>query len=271
MALCPFARHRLIPPGSNDPRIIPVGAVLHVDAGNASSLYDYFSGPSGGIESHFHVQLDGDIEQYRDTAYEADANYRGNSWVSGGRRYGLISIETQGYEYGEWTTAQLASIKRLLRWLADTHDFPLQKAPGWQGPGVGYHVMFGAPGPWTPEAKSCPGDRRIEQFHDELVPWMDGDWFDMATKEDLKEAIVEVLRDPDQGIVTRTGDHWSLRYTIDWLAERLYDTPHHVWYYINPYSGVTHSYILRRIGRFLRLIPKANTSAAKAARKSGDA
>ena len=36
--------------------------------------------------------------------------------------------------------------------------------------------MFGAPGPWTPVAKSCPGPNRIKQFNNILVPW-----FKMAT------------------------------------------------------------------------------------------
>ncbi|MFW6091366.1 MAG: N-acetylmuramoyl-L-alanine amidase [Actinomycetota bacterium] len=175
MAWYPRARRREIPPGSNDPRIIPVGVVLHVDAGNAASLYDYFDGRSGGIESHFHVQRDGDVEQYRDTGYEADANYKGNSWPAGKSRHGLLSVETQGFEHGEWTRAQLDAIKDLLRWAAGEHGFPLQVAPTWQGPGVGYHVMFGAPGPWTPIAKTCPGPDRVQQFKQIIVPWLESE------------------------------------------------------------------------------------------------
>lgn len=165
MALCPFATHKLIAPGSNDPRIRARAAVLHVDAGGAASLFDYFLRRSGGIESHFHIKWTGEIEQYRDTAYQADANHLANDFA--------ISIETQGFGNGKWNKRQLRSIKRLLLWLNQVHDIPLEKIAVWDGSGVGYHVQFGAPGAWTPVAKSCPGPNRIKQFHEELVPWME--------------------------------------------------------------------------------------------------
>lgn len=159
-----FARKKLIPPGANDPRIEPRVAILHVDAGNSPSLYDYFKNRSGGVESHFHVARDGTVECYRDTSYQADANYKANDFA--------VSIETQGYGEGTWSAAQLAAIKGLLRWLNEVHDIPLQKVETWDGSGVGYHVQFGAPGPWTPVAKTCPGPQRIKQFESLLVPWM---------------------------------------------------------------------------------------------------
>jgi N-acetyl-anhydromuramyl-L-alanine amidase AmpD len=165
MPVCPFAANKLIAPGSNDPRIQPRVAILHVDAGNAESLYDYFKNRSGGIESHFHIKKSGEIEQYRDTDFQADANHNANDFA--------ISIETQGYGSGEWTPAQVESIKKLLVWLNKTHPaIRLQKAPAWDGTGVGYHVQFGAPGAWTPVAKSCPGPDRIRQFEAVIVPWL---------------------------------------------------------------------------------------------------
>jgi hypothetical protein len=48
----------------------------------------------------------------------------------------------------------------------------LREVKVWNGAGVGYHTLFGAPGAWTPVAKSCPGPKRKVQFHDWLVPWM---------------------------------------------------------------------------------------------------
>ena len=164
MALFPEADQQLIPPGPNDPRITPRVAILHVDAGNAENLHDFFAERSGGIESHFHVTRAGKIYQYRDTAFEADANYLANPFA--------ISIETQGFGTGVWTGPQIAAIKRLLLWLNKTHGIPLQKVEKWDGSGVGYHTLFGAPGMWTPVAKSCPGPRRIQQFDVSLVPWM---------------------------------------------------------------------------------------------------
>lgn len=204
MALSKLAVHRLIPAGSNDPRLAVIdGVVLHVDAGNADSLYAYFNGPSGGIESHFFIKRDGTIEQYRDTQYEADANYDGNSYVgTDGKLHGLISIETQGYGNGEWTPQQLASIKRLLIELSDVHGFPLRKIPAWNGRGVGYHTMWGAPSHWTPVAKTCPGPDRIKQYDTVLVPWF-------PHAHDLNKL------DPFSYYVGATGQH------VTWLGRRL--------------------------------------------------
>jgi len=171
MALYPKARQRLITPGANDPAIVVVGAILHVDAGNSKSLYGYFNGPSGGIESHFHVPKELPVEQYRDTGREADANLKANSFIKNGKRYGFISIETQGFGAGEWNAYQLAEIKALLLWLSKTHNFPLRRCPGPFESGVGYHTMWGAPSAWTPVAKDCPGRDRVKQFSNVLVPW----------------------------------------------------------------------------------------------------
>lgn len=165
----PGAINRNIPPGSNDPAIKPRVAILHVDAGNASTLYDFFRLRSGGIESHFHVRLDGTVEQYRSIYWQADANHLANDFA--------VSIETQGYGPGEWTDKQLAAIKALLLWLNKEAGIPLRKIDKWDGSGIGYHTQFGAPGKWTPVAKSCPGPARIAQYHGILVPW-----FAVATK-----------------------------------------------------------------------------------------
>ena len=173
MALYPKAVLRLIDPGANDPAIEVVGAILHVDAGNARTLFDFFRLRSGGIESHFHIALDGTVEQYRDTGYEADANLKANSFWAGGKRKGFVSVETQGFGNGRWTAAQLAAIKELLLWLSETHGFPLRVCPGPFDQGVGFHTLFGAPSAWTPVAKSCPGPKRIAQFTKVLVPWFD--------------------------------------------------------------------------------------------------
>lgn len=177
MAWYPLATKKIIQPGPNDPPIQAIGAILHVDAGNSPDLYDYFAHKSGGIESHFHVPKDGKVQQYRDTAFEADANLKANSFweiINGvrTRRLGYISIETQGFAVGEWNEYQLTAIKQLLIWLSNTHGFPLQVCKTPTTPGVGYHIMWGAPGPWTPHSKVCPGPDRVRQFENILVPWM---------------------------------------------------------------------------------------------------
>src|SRR5437868_3200935 len=84
-----------------------VAPSLHVDAGNASTLFNLFLNNQtngSGIEAHFFVKKTGEIEQYRDTGWQADANLDANNFA--------VSIETQGLGAGEWNDAQLASIKR---------------------------------------------------------------------------------------------------------------------------------------------------------------
>jgi hypothetical protein len=200
MAWYPKAVRKNIPPGPTDPRITPRLAILHVDAGNASSLYGYFNGRSGGVESHFFVRKDGVVEQYRDTAYQADANMEANDFA--------VSIETQGYGAGEWTPQQLASIKALLVWLHAVHGIPLVKATRWDGAGVGYHNLF--PTQWAGGPRSCPGPDRIKQFTTQLVPWMAtattaGKDVDDMTRDELKEAIREVLAEEETARQLFTG------------------------------------------------------------------
>lgn len=187
MAIIDFATKKLIPPGSNDPRIEARIGILHVDAANAYDLYDYFKDRSGGIESHGHITKSGKLFQYRDTAYEADANYKANAFA--------LSFETQGYGEGEWTDDQIAMIKRVMLWAAKEHGIPLRKVTSWNDPrgGWGHHTLFGAPGPWTPVAKSCPGPDRKKQFDNVLVPWMrdanEGD--NMAGVPNFEERMIE--------------------------------------------------------------------------------
>lgn len=200
MAWYPLAHKRPIAPGPNDPPVIIIGAILHVDAGDSPDLYNYFNGPSDGIESHFHVPKDGPVLQYRDTHYEADANLKGNSFLGEhGSRFGYVSIETQGLAKGEWNDHQLANIKSLLKWLSETHNFPLTVCQTPTTPGVGYHVMFGAPSAWTPYSKVCPGPDRVRQFEQELVPWMNGergedDTMTPAQMQELKDFIEARLK-----------------------------------------------------------------------------
>ena len=60
------------------------------------------------------------------------------------------------------------------------------------GSGIGWHVMFGAPGPWTPVAKSCPGPARVAQARDEIIPAIvAGDPHNPYPKPDPKPPTVE--------------------------------------------------------------------------------
>lgn len=169
----PGADKKEIRPGENDPPITPIGIILHTDAGNSASLYNYFNGPSGGIESHFHIPKSKPVEQYRSTGYEADANLKANSFFADGKRYGFISVETQGLAGDAWTDYQLAEIKKLILWARSVHPkILLRVCPGPFAAGIGYHTLFGSPSQWTPVAKSCPGPVRIKQFDNVIVPWL---------------------------------------------------------------------------------------------------
>jgi len=217
MAWYPLAIKKVIAPGPNDPPIIAMGAILHVDSGDNKSLFEYFSsGKSDGVESHFFVRKDGAIEQYRDTAYEADANLKANSFMRGLQRFGYVSIETQGKDAGEWNDLQLAAIKTLLKWLSETHNFPLRKCRDPQDPGVGYHTMWGAPGPWTPKAKTCPGPDRIRQFNAVLVPW-----FSEGHSKDAIEGMTEAEVQEILAALKTHADAETARYSD--LADRLHE------------------------------------------------
>lgn len=192
MARCPFAKQRILPESGTQKKIVPAIIIDHSQAGTGS-LYNYWL-TGTGLECHFWVGLDGTIEQYMDTEVQADANLEANRWIEGGTGYGAISIETENsaqatynaYKGGQgaqafyddpWTPAQLASLKKLHKWLADTHPtIKRQKcnAPTVGGRGLGYHSMWGTgPTPWIPyksRGKTCPCRYRINQWNSELLP-----------------------------------------------------------------------------------------------------
>jgi hypothetical protein len=181
--LLPFARHELIPPGSNDPTIVPVGNVFHVAVSESADLHDYFSGPSGGIESHGYIRRDGSVIQYRTLDREADAQAAGNSFTYQGKLCGFLSWETQGMGPGEWTPDQVATIRRIMQWTHDHLGTPLGQAPAWNRPGNGYHSLFPE---WNPNKHSCPGPDRIRQWPS-IVNGKDA--LDMATPEEVAQAV----------------------------------------------------------------------------------
>lgn len=202
----PKAIVKNIRPGENDPAIKPVGVILHVAVSEGSSLYSYFNGPSGGIESHFYIRRDGTVEQYREAGFEADANYRANSFVEDGVRKGFLSVETQGMASGEWTAAQMTSIKALIVWAHETYKIPYVVAPDPTGPGIGYHTLFSS---WTNVAgKVCPGPDRIRQFKGPLTRWLEEKRAPAPTQNVSLSALIKAAhRDPDASISHVTSPH----------------------------------------------------------------
>ena len=162
MAWCPFAVHRPLSENNYQGRITPRAVIMHTAVSSSPSLFSYFQN-SSDLESHFYVADDGTIEQYMDTTVRADANLNANAFA--------VSIETQdGGKIVPWTSAQIESIVRLIDWLCSVHDIPRRQIPSAYSSGIGWHVQFGAPGPWTPVSKSCPGGPRIEQTKNIIIP-----------------------------------------------------------------------------------------------------
>jgi hypothetical protein len=158
MALYPKAIWRPLPENQTQSHILATQVILHTAVSGASSLFGYFARSDVVVESHFYVNLTG-VEQYMDTDRRADANRLANVRA--------ISIETWdggAPERTPWTPTQMDLLVELVVWCCTTHNIPAQFCPAWDQPGIGWHVMFGAPGPWTPVQKSCPGAPRIAQM-----------------------------------------------------------------------------------------------------------
>lgn len=163
----------------HDPPLdVVAGVIWHLSASEAPSLRRYFDGPSGGVESHLHIPRGPEhpIEQYRDTDREADANYRGNSWLVGSRRHGFLSMEFQGADpnTGRYTDYQIQEGLAFCDWAQKRYGFARQVADSYRGQGIGFHVMWGTgrgSASWSNAAgKVCPGGPRIRQFYDVIVP-----------------------------------------------------------------------------------------------------
>jgi len=204
----PDAIARNIPPGDNDPAIVPCGVIPHLAVSLADSLFGFFSGPSGGVESHFYVRFDGTFEQYRSIFFEADAQADGNSFNRDGIRVGFVSIETQGVvDENGWTVAQLAAIEKIIRWVhaqPGVH-FPLEKCSAWNDPGIGYHAQFPE---WNPHNHSCPAPIRIRQFDEILIPRLKGATMLNITTEDADLIVDRLLARFGKGkVIDPRPDH----------------------------------------------------------------
>lgn len=171
MALCPFAEHKLLPENSTQARITPRVIVDHAAAGTGS-LYSFFRW-SSTLEATFWVRYaDGGIEQYMDTEVRADANLHANGFASAiETENSHRAVVEQDWDRDPFSGPQISSLIRLHNWLATVHPtIARRQVDRWDGTGLGWHIMFGTPGPWTPVAKACPGKARIAQIRDILIP-----------------------------------------------------------------------------------------------------
>jgi hypothetical protein len=163
---------------------------LHTMAGRFAFTDEWFhENGFGGTESHFGVAGSGRLKQWQDLDFQADANKDGN--------HRIISIETadkgesfpdwSGSNVPPWTDAQLDVLVGLVGWLCDRYDIPRQLVPDSRRErrGIAYH-RFGIP-PWKDPAgelwtklpqgqgKACPGDNRIAQVVEVIIPRLNGD------------------------------------------------------------------------------------------------
>jgi hypothetical protein len=165
--------------------------------------------------AHFSVAADGMIYQSRDTRFQSGANLDGNHRVI------AIENEDHGPAFGRWNTddghavpaftdAQVEANAKILRWCHEVHGIPLELCPNSRAHsrGLAYHRQ-GIDGNfidyifdgrahggevWTrSNGKVCPGDRRIAQRLDILRLAQGKGWLDMATLDEVKQAVREVL------------------------------------------------------------------------------
>lgn len=203
MAIYPGANWRPLPEANTQPTMIATQVILHTAVSSAPSLYGYFARFDVGLESHFYVSQTG-VEQYISTSRQADANRQANVRA--------ISIETWDGgdpDHTPWTPRQMDLLVDLVAWCCVNHGIPVLQCPAWNQPGIGWHVMFGAPGPWTPVSKSCPGRPRIAQMP-ELIARVEQALSPMPPPPPVQEDDdMMILRDKDDaaaGIWLLSGD-----------------------------------------------------------------
>lgn len=92
---------------------------LHVAVSLAATLFGWFN-RRGNPDSHFYVRKNGQVIQYVDTKFRANADLEGND--------ATISVETEGgvkNANGEpWTQAQKEALAELYVWVRTTHGIP---------------------------------------------------------------------------------------------------------------------------------------------------
>lgn len=199
--------------------IIPTQVILHSlgNANNFESGWGWMVDPGNPLEAHLAIRLDGYRRQAVPYTERADANYTANHRPDG---TGAISIETDSSinALEPWTDDQVESIIEVVTNICRTFSIPPRLCRSPDDPGIGWHIMWGTPGAWTPVAKACPGPARIAQVPGivahvaanlgqiEVKPAPPQskpptDWLDMATEADLRRIVREELKallDDDQ-------------------------------------------------------------------------
>lgn len=162
-----FQRLKKISP----PIIIPNQIIFHSACDNYGVEGHLSWQLNGSLESHAYTARNGDIYQIVPYNRRAQANLTANGPRSDGT--GAISMETGSDipALHPWTDAQIdAMVEWARERMAEFPTIGARRAPSATAAGIGFHVMWGAPSPWTPVAKTCPGPERIKQFEQVLLP-----------------------------------------------------------------------------------------------------
>lgn len=178
MSRYPGATWAPIPEAAAGPHHVKTQLVFHSTGTTASAKANqrYFARKEVKVESTLIVDYDGRCLQVMETWARAEANGSAN-------RRG-ISVEVVGIASEPYTPEQVARCLDIARWACDTNPIARRQIPGERESGIGWHVMFGAPGPWTSvRGKACPGTTRIAQVRDELIPTIAGDHVVPAQEE----------------------------------------------------------------------------------------
>jgi hypothetical protein len=178
MARYPKAEDHNKPPAANDPPITARIICIHTMDGTIESAEDrFFSTP---FEAHFGVAMDGRVWQWRDTSIQADSQFDGNEYC--------ISIETEDKHKPEtrWTDIQFQRLVELITWIGEQHDIPFRMVKTTDEHGIGFHRQFPE---WNKSNHSCPGDTRLAQLKDELIPALGDPSMSAADVEALKKHI----------------------------------------------------------------------------------
>lgn len=132
--------------------IIPIGLVLHVQAGNGEP-FGWFSNPTARASSNWWVGKDGRIVQYVDPD-------TGAAWTQGVGNSQWVSVETEGWPSEALTPAQVECVATIYAAGVERYGWPVQLSDSPTTPGLGWHGMGGAA--WGAHY-GCPGDARLSQ------------------------------------------------------------------------------------------------------------
>lgn len=178
--VAPMAEYRQLAGKSKTPLVHDIICV-HTMVGTLEGSISW-SARDGGSYWHFGLGGNGRLVQCQDLAFKSAANLNGN--------WHVIPIETADMKEGifpawsgsnvpAWTSAQLNKLVDLIAWLCRRFDIPPVLIPDTrQGRrGIAYHRQ--GVDPWRVSGgelwsksygKVCPGDRRIHQLVNVVIP-----------------------------------------------------------------------------------------------------